>query len=46
MYIEVRLTLTQAQKEKLKHAFQNKTGFTLQFNANQLNGSDIQTPLV
>jgi len=41
MYIKVDLTLTKSQKEKLTHAFQNKTGVTLQLNANQLNGSDI-----
>jgi len=41
MYIKVGLTLTQAQKEKLTHFFQNKTRVTLQLNANQLNGSDI-----
>jgi len=40
MYIKVGLK-SQAQKEKLTHAFQNKTGVTLQLNTNQLNGSDI-----
>jgi len=28
MYIKVGRTLTQAQKEKLTHAYQNKTGVT------------------
>jgi len=37
----LKLDSLQAQKEKLTHAFQNKTGVTLELNANQLNGSDI-----
>ena len=39
MYVKIGLSLSQNQKEKIKHAFQKKTGLTLQFSFNQLNGS-------
>jgi len=41
MYNEVGLSLSQIQKEKLKHAYQNTTGITLKLNASQLNRSDF-----
>ena len=41
MYVKVRLNLSPNQKEKIKQVFQNKTGFTLNFNSNQLNGTDF-----
>ena len=41
MYHKVGLTLSQFQKEKIKQAFQNKTGLTLTFNNHQLQGSDF-----
>ena len=41
MYVKTGMSLSQTQKEKMKHAFQNKTGLKLQFNFNQLNGSDF-----
>ena len=41
MYHKVGLTLSQNQKEKMKQAFQNKTGLTLTFNNHQLQGSDF-----
>ena len=41
MYIKIGLTLSQNQKEKIKQAFQNKSGLTLKFDAKQLQGSDF-----
>ena len=41
MYVKIRLNLSQFQKEKIKQAFQNKTGLTLTFNNHQLQGSDF-----
>ena len=41
MYVKIGLNLSQFQKEKIKHAFQNKTGLTLTFNNHQLQGSDF-----
>ena len=41
MYVKTGLTLSQNQKEKIKTAFQNKTGLTLKMNVNQLTGSDF-----
>ena len=41
MYVKIGLNLSQFQKEKLKQAFQNKTGLTLTFNNHQLQGSDF-----
>ena len=41
MYIKIGLNLSQFQKEKIKQAFQNKTGLTLTFNNHQLQGSDF-----
>lgn len=41
MYVKVGLTLSNNQKEKIKHAFQNNSGLTLKFDAAQLHhGSD------
>ena len=40
MYVKTGLSLSQTQKEKIKHAFQNKTGLTLTFNNYQLQGTD------
>ena len=40
MYHKVGLTLSQNQKEKMKQAFQNKTGLKLTFNNHQLQGTD------
>lgn len=40
MYIKKGLTLSKNQKNKIKHAYQNKTGLTLKFNIDQLSGSD------
>ena len=40
MYIKKGLTLSESQKNKIKHAYQNKTGLTLKFNIDQLSGSD------
>ena len=39
MYVKIGLNLSQFQKEKIKQAFQNKTGLTLTFNNHQLQGS-------
>jgi len=39
MYNKVGLSVSQMHKEKLKHAYQNKTGITLKLNASQLNRS-------
>ena len=39
MYVKVGLNLLPNQKEKIKQAFQNKTGLTLNFN--QLSGTDF-----
>ena len=41
MYVKVGLNLSPNQKEKIKQAFQNKTGLTLNFNSNQLSGTDF-----
>ena len=41
MYVKIGLNLSQFQKEKIKQAFQNKTGLTLTFNNHQLQGSDF-----
>ena len=41
MYVKIGLNLSQFQKEKIKQAFQNKTGLTLTFNKHQLQGSDF-----
>ena len=41
MYVKIGLNLSQFQKEKIKQAFQNKTGLTLIFNNHQLQGSDF-----
>ena len=41
MYVKIGLNLSQFQKEKIKQAFQNKTGLTLTFNNHQLQGSEI-----
>ena len=41
MYVKIELNLSQFQKEKIKQAFQNKTGLTLTFNNHQLQGSDF-----
>ena len=41
MYVKVELNFSPNQKEKIKQAFQNKTGFTLNFNSNQLSGPDF-----
>ena len=41
MYVKVGLNLSPNQKEKIKQAFQNKTGLTLNFNFNQLSGTDF-----
>jgi len=41
MYNKVGLSLSQTQKENLKHAYQNKTRITLKLNASQLNGSNF-----
>ena len=41
MYVKIGLNLSQFQKEKIKQAFQNKTGLTLAFNNHQLQGSDF-----
>ena len=41
MYVKIGLNLSQFQKEKIKQAFQNKTGLTLTFNYHQLQGSDF-----
>ena len=40
MYVKVRLTLSNNQKEKIQHAFQNNSGLTLKFDVTQLHGSD------
>ena len=40
MYVKVGLTLSNNQKEKIKHAFQNNSGLTLKFDVTQLHGSD------
>lgn len=40
MYVKVGLTLSNNQKEKIKHAFQTKSGLTLKFDVRQLHGSD------
>ena len=39
MYVKIGLNLSQFQKEKIKQAFQNKTGLTHTFNNHQLQGS-------
>ena len=41
MYVKIGLNLSQFQKEKIKQAFQNKTGLTLTFYNHQLQGSDF-----
>ena len=41
MYVKIGLNLSQFHKEKIKQAFQNKTGLTLTFNNHQLQGSDF-----
>ena len=41
MYVKVRLNLSTNQKEKIKQVFQNKTGLLLNFNSNQLSGTDF-----
>ena len=41
MYVKIGLNLSQFQREKIKQAFQNKTGLTLTFNNHQLQGSDF-----
>ena len=41
MYVKIGLNLSQFQKEKIKQAFQNKTGLTLTFNNHQLQGSNF-----
>ena len=41
MYVKIGLNLSQFQKEKIKQAFQNKTGLTLTFNNHQLQGPDF-----
>ena len=41
MYVKIGLNLSQFQKEKIKQAFQNKTGLTLTLNNHQLQGSDF-----
>ena len=41
MYVKNGLNLSQFQKEKIKQAFQNKTGLTLTFNNHQLQGSEF-----
>ena len=41
MYVKIGLNLSHFQKEKIKQAFQNKTGLTLTFNNHQLQGSDF-----
>ena len=41
MYVKVGLNLLPNQEEKIKQAFQNKTGLTLNFNSNQLSGTDF-----
>ena len=41
MYVKIGLNLSQFQKEKIKQAFQNKTGLTLTSNNHQLQGSDF-----
>ena len=41
MYVKIGLNLSQFQKEKIKQAFQNKTGLTLTFNNHQLQESDF-----
>ena len=41
MYVKIGLNLSQFQKEKIKQAFQNKTGLTLTFNNHQSQGSDF-----
>ena len=41
MYVKIGLNLSQFQNEKIKQAFQNKTGLTLTFNNHQLQGSDF-----
>ena len=41
MYVKIGLNLSQFQKEKIKQAFQNRTGLTLTFNNHQLQGSDF-----
>ena len=41
MYVKVGLNLSTNQKEKIKQAFQNKTGLKLNFNSNQLSGTDF-----
>ena len=41
MFVKIGLNLSQFQKEKIKQAFQNKTGLTLTFNNHQLQGSDF-----
>ena len=41
MYVKVGLNLSPNQKEKIKQAFQNKNGLTLNFNFNQSNGTDF-----
>ena len=41
MYVKVGLNLSSQQKEKIKQAFQNKTGLTLNLNFSQLSGTDF-----
>ena len=41
MFVKVRLNLSTNQKEKIKQVFQNKTGLLLNFNSNQLSGTDF-----
>jgi len=41
MYNKLSLSLSQIQKEKLKHAYQTKTEIILKLNASKLNGSDF-----
>ena len=41
MYVKIGLNLSQFQKDKIKQAFQSKTGLTLTFNNHQLQGSDF-----
>ena len=41
MYVKVGLNLSPNEKEKMKQAFQNKTGLTLNFNSNHLSETNF-----
>ena len=41
IYVKFRFTLTYSQKEALRSAFQNHTGYTLRLSHSHLSGGDV-----